>query len=187
MLAIARNLILGFQKSSSVYPEYSAIRDEVLAAFNASDSDGADKKLFQKHWGSQTDKKSGLQKPILHYLRDYRGKITGKLRTELYDQMGVPKPKNRRGRGEEVDVWLLKLKDLKDNDVWRMNEDDPFGSVAVHAAIALVMKGSHFDPNEPVEVTIEQAGFFFHVVSSCKISLHCIAIGIFINLILAND
>lgn len=171
MLGVARNLILGFRMSSSIYPEYDAIRDEVLLAFNVSVTDDSNIKLFQKHWGSQTDKKMGLQKPILCYLRDYQGKITGKLRKELYDQLGVPKPKSRRGRSEELEVWLSKLKDLKDNHAWRTHEDDSFGSAAVHGAIALVMKGSHFDPLEAVEITIEQAGFFFHVVSLYNCSL----------------
>jgi hypothetical protein len=53
--------------------------------------------------------------------------------------------------------------------------DDPFGSVAVHAAIPLVMKGSHFNTHEPVEVTIEQAGFLFHVVSFKQLILFVLA------------
>jgi len=68
-------------------------------------------------------------------------------------------------RDEELCDWGTKLKDLATNDVWCMDGDDPFGSVAIHATISLVMKGSHFNPHEPVEVTIEQVGFFFHVVS----------------------
>ncbi len=39
MAVVSQNLILDFQKSSCVYPEYIAIRNEVLMAFNASLTD----------------------------------------------------------------------------------------------------------------------------------------------------
>jgi hypothetical protein len=57
----------------------------VLIAFNVSITDNSKLRLFQKHWSSQIDKKMGLQKPILYYLREHWRKFMGKLWTELYE------------------------------------------------------------------------------------------------------
>ncbi len=49
-----------------------------------------------------------------------------------------------------------------------MNSDgsrDPFGSRAIHGAIAKAIYGETYDIEAPVEITLEQAGWLFHVLS----------------------
>lgn len=42
--------------------------------------------------------------------------------------------------------------------------DDPFGSISVHVAVSLIMKGPCYN-DRPMEITLDLACFFFHVVS----------------------
>jgi hypothetical protein len=50
----------------------------------------------------------------------------------------------------------------------KVNDDgsrDPFGSKAIHGAIAKAIYGETYDIDAPVEITLEQAGWLFHVLS----------------------
>ncbi|KAG0573184.1 hypothetical protein KC19_VG155700 [Ceratodon purpureus] len=126
--------------------------------------------LFQKYWGTQTDRKLGLQKPILRYFWDYRGKINWSLRMELYRLLELPKP-CKRSATEEVDRWQMKLAELKIEDKWQTVGSDPYDSPSTHGAISLVMKGARYN-DEPVQLTIKLAAFFFHVVRFLSFVFH---------------
>lgn len=89
---------------------------------------------------------------------------------KLYRLLELPKP-CKRSATEEVDRWHMKLKELKIGDKWRTAGSDPYGSPSTHGAISLVMKGARYN-DEPVQLTIELAAFFFHVVSFSSFVFH---------------
>jgi hypothetical protein len=41
---------------------------------------------------------------------------------------------------------------------------DPYGSIAIHGAMAKVIVGSHYDPSKKVDLTLEQVFFFFYLL-----------------------
>ena len=54
-------------------------------------------------------------------------------------------------------------------DAWRISfnnngPNDPFGSKAIHGAIAKAMYGETYNVQAPVQLTLEQAGWFVHIL-----------------------
>ncbi len=41
---------------------------------------------------------------------------------------------------------------------------DPYGSASIHGVLAKVIVGSHYDPSKKVDLTLEQASFFFYLL-----------------------
>jgi translation initiation factor IF-1 len=40
----------------------------------------------------------------------------------------------------------------------------PYGSTTIHGVVAKVIVGSHYDPSKKVDLTLEQASFFFYLL-----------------------
>jgi hypothetical protein len=75
----------------------------------------------------------------------------------------MDKPK-KKSTTKEVNEWQAKLNFAFVNDSWWMDGNDPFGSTTLHATIYFIMKGPHHN-DQPMEVTLDHVGLFFHVVS----------------------
>lgn len=56
------------------------------------------------------------------------------------------------------------------DDSWRKSINanghiDPYGSTAFHGAIARAVHGEKYSKVDPITLTVDQGGFFLHVVS----------------------
>jgi hypothetical protein len=102
-------------------------------------------------------------KPIIRHLQDYWGKITRQLCNELYHQLHINKVK-RGSITIKVNKWQVKLNLAFIDNSWQINRNDPYGSIVVHAVISFIMNKPHHN-DEPMEVTLDHARLFFHVVS----------------------
>jgi hypothetical protein len=65
--------------------------------------------------------------------------------------------------------WKEDLDTLKNEDKWHIVElldgqIDPYGSTTIHGVVAKVIMGSHYDPSKKVDLTLEQAYFFFYLL-----------------------
>lgn len=165
MRFVSRTLILGFRKTSSIFPETEDIMEEIFRAFNVKPANRAAATLiFQKHWHASSNAEPGLQHDVIAAIRNFRGRRADKLREGLYEYFHIHKPKKRAQQAER-DAFLAALGDLRNGDAWRISNDDPYGSDAVHEALSLMMKGPNYD-SDPVEITLDVAGFAIHVVSN---------------------
>jgi hypothetical protein len=65
--------------------------------------------------------------------------------------------------------WKEVLDILKNEDKWRIaklqnGQIDPYGFTSIHGAMAKVIVGSHYNPSKKVDLTLEQASFFFYLL-----------------------
>jgi hypothetical protein len=61
------------------------------------------------------------------------------------------------------------LDTLRNEDKWCIIElpygqIDPYGSTTIHGLVVKVIMGSHYDPSKKVDLTLEQASFFFYLL-----------------------
>jgi hypothetical protein len=65
--------------------------------------------------------------------------------------------------------WKEALDTLRNEDKWRFVElpngqINPYGSTLIHGVVAKVIVGSHYDLSKKVDLTLEQASFFFYLL-----------------------
>lgn len=106
---------------------------------------------------------------VFEYVRIRRSRILQDAKKEMWRLLGCPQlPPN--ATVEEVTTRKEKLEAARRGERWRIaydadNHADPFGSDAVHGALAKTFYGSTYQANAAVSITLEQAGFFLYGVS----------------------
>lgn len=83
-------------------------------------------------------------------------------------QVGAPKPRDRAD--STLAEWKSRLTQLRRNKEWRSDSEgdkyDPWGTPAIHHCIARVLQGIRYNKENPISISLHQAGFFFHNVSA---------------------
>jgi hypothetical protein len=150
MAIVVQIFILCFEYSSFIYPWYVTIKDQVFVAFNVSTMCETKSNCFINIEASKLIRKK-VCKNLSFIIWRILMVITSKFHVEPYHQLDVMKP-----------IWQLKtnkfmiilLKYLFENDKWHVKGDDPFVSTTIHIVIFLVIKGSHYNLNDALEVMV---------------------------------
>jgi hypothetical protein len=99
-------IFLGTSKVATMYPTDEVMIEAILASFDVS-SDTSAHEVFMKKW----NKPNGLQQIVTKNLRDRRGSITTRARTELYKWLGCPCPNDEDV--QELAEWYKALEELR--------------------------------------------------------------------------
>ncbi len=166
---ITRELFLGKDATiCTLYPSMETMKDAILYTFAIPEEDTETRQAFLQAWGPQTLQQPGLGGRVAKQMRDTRGNYTRIAREELNRLLHIPKPPLNASMTMKEE-WKEALDTLRNEDKWRIAElpdgqIDPYGSTAIHGAVAKVIVGSHYDPSKKVDLTLEQASFFFYLL-----------------------
>lgn len=170
MTDVSCKLLTGQYSFSSMYPEEDTVIECLLASFQVPLDDTTTRSAFLKEWTIYRKGEKGLKGVVSDNITLRRGNMTRDLRNHFFSLLGLPKPPPQSGE-EATEEWKRRVQEFKLEDKWRVSIDtetcviDPYGSIAVHGAISYIMLGRCYPCDVPIHVTLEQAGFFFHVVS----------------------
>jgi hypothetical protein len=74
MRFVARTLILGFRKTSSIFPERQDVMEEIFRALNILPAQWSTSALtFQKHWYASSNQELGLQHDVIATIQNFKG------------------------------------------------------------------------------------------------------------------
>lgn len=167
MTDVSCKLLISQYSFSSMYPSEDTIIECLLASFQVSVEDEVTRSTFAKEWAIYRKGEKGIRGVAYDNIILRRGNMTRELKNHLFTVLELPRPPPQSGE-EAEDEWRRRVEEIKLDGKWRISCDtgvrDPYGSVAVHGAISYVMLGRCYRKDVPVLITLEQAGFFFHVM-----------------------
>jgi hypothetical protein len=166
---ITRELFIGKDATiCTLYPSMQTMRDAILYTFAIHEEDTKTRHAFLQSWGLQTLQELGLGGWVAKQMRDTRGNYTRIAREELYHLLHILKPPLNASMTVKEE-WKEALDTLRNEDKWCIAElpngqINPYGSTTIHGAVVKVIVGSHYDPSKKVDLTLEQAFFFFYLL-----------------------
>ncbi len=166
---ITKELLLGKDVTiCTFYPSMETMKDAILHTFAIPEEDTETRQAFLQAWGPQTLQQLGRGGWVAKQMRDTRGNYTRITPEELNRLLHIPKPPLNASMTMKEE-WKEALDTLRNEDKWRIAElpdgqIDPYGSITIHGAMAKVIVGSHYDPSKKVDLTLEQASFFFYLL-----------------------
>ncbi len=165
---VTKELFLGKDATiCTFYPSMEMMKDTILHTFAILEED-IETHVFLQAWGPQTLQELGLGGQVAKQMRDTRDNYTQIAREELYHLLHISKPPLNASMNVKEE-WKEGLDTLRNEDKWCIakllnGQIDPYGSIAIHGAGAKVIVGSHYDPSKKVDLTLEQASFFFYLL-----------------------
>lgn len=107
---IVTTIFLGTSKTATLYPTDEIMIEAILASFDVC-GDASAYEAFMKEW----NKPNGIQQMVTKNLRDRRGSITCRARTDLYKLLGCPRPID--DDTEELGEWFKTLEELRSGTI----------------------------------------------------------------------
>ena len=157
-------LLLGMDPATAtLFPEQSQLYEAIKAFFKIDEEEEGIE--FERAYSDGSE----LMSKVFEYVRIRRSRILQDAKKEMWRILGCPHlPPN--ATDEEKAARKERLEAARRGERWRIGygndgHADPFGSDAVHRALAKTFYGAAYSADVAVTITLEQAGFFLHGVS----------------------
>ncbi|KAG0595972.1 hypothetical protein M758_UG213200 [Ceratodon purpureus] len=149
-----------------MYPSEETLIEAILMSFEVDNNEDA-RSSFMKEWAKPRQPR-GIRSTAWRAFSQHRSAVAGEARAELFRLLDIVEPSQNASASEKQER-LSKMASLRQGHAWRIKDSDvgptdPFGTNAVHGAVANALHGRNYYPNLPVRLTLQQAGWFIHIL-----------------------